>query len=89
MSFYLAAGTLFIATYLYESAPEAPAMLDHQILSLKSVDREVMGMEKVEEVTSPQEDASVPSPNDYSCLLTYSNSANYCLEYGHPYRHIG
>ena len=66
MSFYLAVGTLFIATYLYESAPEAPVILDKNSLSLKGVDRNVMGMEKLEEeiAVNQELDASVSNPSE-------------------------
>lgn len=52
LSFYLAVGTLSIATYLYESAPEAPAVLEQRQMTPKEVDKDVVGMEKMEEETS-------------------------------------
>lgn len=66
MSFYLAVGTLFIATYLYESAPEAPAVLDQKSLSLKGVDNNAVGMEKLEEEIAVyrESDTSVSEPSE-------------------------
>ena len=52
LSFYLAVGTLSIATYLYESAPEAPAGLEERQMTPPEVDKDVVGMEKMEEETS-------------------------------------
>ena len=65
MSFYLAVGTLFIATYL-ESAPEAPAVLDQKSLSLKGVDNNAVGMEKLEEEIAVyrESDTSVSEPSE-------------------------
>lgn len=66
MSFYLAVGTLFIATYLYESAPEAPAVLDQKSLALKGVDNNAVGMEKLEEEIAVyrESDTSVSEPSE-------------------------